>query len=375
MQLDYPGSDQLNTQGLTPAGSITVSRPAALIKADKLAYLIWDLPDLDRQETFLQEFGMLTQSKTNDRLYMRSYGESPYIYIARKAKKMAFVGLGFTALSRTDLQVLAKANNTQIEMLERPGGGEVVRLQDPNGTLVEICHGISKLDPIDTRKQVLPANTPTQKSRINQGQRTPVAPSPILHIGHCVMGTNTMEATAQWYMRTLGLIPTDVQCLADASHAVMFMRLDRGEQLAEHHTIVLVQGAGKRYLHSAYEVVDLDALAQGQQYLKMKNRNHFWGIGRHLLGSQLFDYWLDPFGSEFEHYTDSDVFTADHPTGYHPLDPGNLYAWGDDVPAAMVGTSLRQVVHLLRAVVAGELSLGWLKMAKQALSRKPRPWL
>lgn len=375
MNLDYPGSDQLNTQGVTPPGSIPVSCPQSLIKVDKLAYLIWELPNLERQEGFLQEFGMLTQSKDEGRLYMRSYGGSPYIYIARKAKKVAFVGLGFIALNRQDLEVLARVHNTSIETLNRPGGGEVVRLQDPSGVQVEVCHGIVELEPIDTRKDVLPCNTPTQTNRINQGQRAPLAPSPILSIGHCVMGVNKMEETSQWYMRNLGLIPTDVQCLADASHAVMFMRLDRGEQLAEHHTVVLVQGVGKRYLHSAYQVVDLDALAQGQQYLKMKNRKHFWGIGRHLLGSQLFDYWLDPFGCEYEHYTDSDVFTADHPTGFHPLDPGNLYAWGDDLPAAMVGTTPRQILNLLRAVFGGELSLNWLKQAKKALSRKARPWL
>ena len=39
-----------------------------------------------------------------------------------------------------------------------------------------------------------------------------------------------------------------------------------------------------------------------------------WGIGRHVLGSQLFDYWFDPDGFEYEHYTDGDVFTADHET-------------------------------------------------------------
>ena len=23
---------------------------------------------------------------------------------------------------------------------------------------------------------------------------------------------------------------------------------------------------------------------------------HAWGVGRHILGSQIFDYWRDPFG-------------------------------------------------------------------------------
>ena len=47
-----------------------------------------------------------------------------------------------------------------------------------------------------------------------------------------------------------------------------------------------------RYEHSAWEVIDLDALGQGQQVMRARGHKHFWGIGRHLLGSQLFDYWI-----------------------------------------------------------------------------------
>jgi hypothetical protein len=32
--------------------------------------------------------------------------------------------------------------------------------------------------------------------------------------------------------------------------------------------------------------------------------------GRHYLGSQIFDYWKDPFGAEIEHWTDGDQLTA-----------------------------------------------------------------
>jgi len=375
MNSDHHNADSLKDKDAVSAAGTPVSRPEALIKAESLAYLIWDLPDIEGQESFLQEFGMLTHSKDADRLYMRSYGTSQYIYIGRRAKKLAFVGLGLNARDREDLEVLSAAYQAPIEELDRPGGGEVVRLTDPHGVQIEVCFGIAPLAPVDTRRDTLPANTPLETNRVNAGVRTELAPAPVLDIGHCVMGANKLEETANWYMRTVGVIPTDVQCLDDGSPVLMFMRLDKGEVPAEHHTIVLARGTGQRYLHSAYQVVDLDALAQGQQYLKMKNRKHLWGIGRHLLGSQLFDYWLDPNGCEFEHYTDSDLFTADHPTGYLPLDPGSLYVWGDDLPPSMVGTSLKQVISLLRAVFAGELTIGWLKQAKSALSSKPRPWL
>ena len=40
---------------------------------------------------------------------------------------------------------------------------------------------------------------------------------------------------------------------------------------------------------------------------------HEWGIGRHLLGSQLYDYWRDPAGFILEHWTDGDLMTAVQP--------------------------------------------------------------
>ena len=31
-----------------------------------------------------------------------------------------------------------------------------------------------------------------------------------------------------------------------------------------------------------------------------------WGLGRHVLGSQVYDYWSDPWGRVHEHWADSD---------------------------------------------------------------------
>jgi hypothetical protein len=35
-----------------------------------------------------------------------------------------------------------------------------------------------------------------------------------------------------------------------------------------------------------------------------------WGIGRHLLGSQVYDYWADPWGRVHEHWADTDRLNA-----------------------------------------------------------------
>ena len=375
MSLVYPGSDTLVASTENPPGSQPLVRPQPIIKADALSYTLWELPELTTQHDFLIDFGMLCAARDDPELIMRGHGTAPYLYVARKAKKHRFVGMGFTAVSRDDLNTLSQATGKPVEALERPGGGEVVRLADPNGLVVEVCYGIAQVEAQATRENVLPVNTPTHKARVNQGQRSPLAPAPVMKLGHCVTGSNNMEATCSWYMEYVGLIASDVLCLEDGSPVIAFMRLDRGDLPADHHCFVAGKGAGEGYLHSAYEVVDLDALGQGQQILKSKKYQHVWGIGRHLLGSQLFDYWKDPHGMEFEHYADGDVFTSDYPTTYHPMDPGNVYSWGPDIPGDMLKPSPAQLLGILKGLFNGSVSLKWLKTALKATSRPARPWL
>ena len=63
-------------------------------------------------------------------------------------------------------------------------------------------------------------------------------------------------------------------------------------------------------MHSAYQLADLDEVAAGGEYLRATGYRHAWGIGRHIQGSQIFDYWRDPDRLMFEHYTDGDLFDA-----------------------------------------------------------------
>jgi hypothetical protein len=66
----------------------------------------------------------------------------------------------------------------------------------------------------------------------------------------------------------------------------------------------------------------------GHDHLTSAGYDHHAGIGRHVLGSQIFDYWRDPWGHVLEHFTDGDLLNADYETGRH--DPGTALgtAWG-----------------------------------------------
>ena len=130
--------------------------------------------------------------------------------------------------------------------------------------------------------------------------------------------------------------------------------------------------------HSAFEVHDLDAVGLGQQVLRQKGHKHEWGIGRHILGSQVFDYWSDQDGFKFEHYADGDVYTSDYETGYHPLSTQGLYQWGQDFPTTFTKPHLSlgfilETIHNLRTIP--NFTFKKVKLMMAMMGRKARPWL
>jgi catechol-2,3-dioxygenase len=119
------------------------------------------------------------------------------------------------------------------------------------------------------------------------------------------------RASEQWYKARFGFITSDEIEMAPGMALGAFMRCDRGDALTDHHTLFLLQTpTAPGFNHAAFEVASLDDLMRGHTHLKRGKHCQVWGVGRHILGSQIFDYWKDPWGHELEHWTDGDLFIA-----------------------------------------------------------------
>jgi hypothetical protein len=132
-----------------------------------------------------------------------------------------------------------------------------------------------------------------------------------------------------------------------------FMRCDRGSEPSDHHTLAMLLAPESGYNHSAFEVADLDAVAAGGEYLKDRGYTRSWGIGRHIQGSQVFDYWRDPDRVLIEHYADGDVFDSSLEPGWAPLCASGLAQWGPPATADFLGNRpspalLRTALEALR---------------------------
>ena len=101
-------------------------------------------------------------------------------------------------------------------------------------------------------------------------------------------------------------------------------------------------------MHSAYQVADLDAVAAGGEFLKERGYRRAWGIGRHIQGSQIFDYWRDPDSVMVEHFADGDMFDNTVEVGWAPMTASGLAQWGPPVTRDFLGA--KPSPHLIRDV-------------------------
>jgi catechol 2,3-dioxygenase-like lactoylglutathione lyase family enzyme len=189
--------------------------------------------------------------------------------------------------------------------------------------------------------------------RTNASQRPPRVPARIQRLGHLVLQSTKYREALNWYLDNLGMIVSDFLYFPGQRQrgpTMSFIRCDRGSTPTDHHTLAMALGPANRYLHSAYQVSDLDALAAGGEYLRDRGYFRSWGIGRHIQGSQIFDYWRDPDGLLVEHFTDGDLFDNTLEPGWAPFTASGLAQWGPPATTDFLGAGLKSARHELVSI-------------------------
>lgn len=308
-----------------------MSQPIA--KVTDIIFVRFQLRDLEKQAAYLDDFGMTQVQKSDDAIYYRGTGSDAYIYAAEKGDSDAFIAAGYEVATRQELEALAESQGAVIEDGDALMGGQVVRLCDPDGLGIEIYHGVTKIDPIDESVPVL--NSGKQKNRLNETQRFGhgaaewsmdkeghmryALPSSVMRLGHTALNVKDGPSSIKWYHDVLGMIVSDNIITPDGMVGGAFIRCDNGDMPSDHHTLNVVALPEEAapfhgtFGHAGFELEkSLDDLMAGHFHMKTTGKYlHEWGIGRHLLGSQLYDYWRDPHGFILEHWTDGDLMTAD----------------------------------------------------------------
>ena len=330
-----------------------------VIKVRDLAWLEFEKPDLDGTERFARAFGLVPVSQTPDELQLRGTDAGSPCVVVRRGARSRYVGAAFLAADAADVMRLAETTGTRVEKLPESIGGVVVDLTDPSGVPVRVVadpHELTALPAQPTQEY----NFGHEVHRANATQRPPREPAKVQRLGHVALQTPKYLETLNWYLDHLGLIVSDFNYYEgqrERGPTMSFIRCDRGETPADHHTLAMALGPRNKYLHSAFQVADLDTLAAGGEYLGEHGFHRSWGIGRHIEGSQIFDYWRDPDGLMVEHFTDGDLFDCTLEPGWSPMTASGLAQWGPPASKDFLGITppdaLRDLASFARGLRSG----------------------
>ena len=269
---------------------------------------------------------MVRAERTKNALYMRGTDAPHHIHVTELGEP-SYVGIAVHAASMEDLDRISRVEGTSpIEDIDEPGGGKRVRLTDPDGYQVEVIHGMTLLDPIEVPRPAV--NSGDNKYR-RKGElfRIKQGPSHIKRFGHFVVMTKNFDKTLGWYREMLGFRCSDEFYAGEKSNIVgSFNRLDRGDGYVDHHAFFCIRGDKSGLNHLSFEAADIDDVMVGHEHLEKKGYQHMWGIGRHLIGSQLFDYWAD-----------TDVLNAHTPPNLLERGEGTGGPWGQPIPQIFMG--------------------------------------
>jgi hypothetical protein len=204
-------------------------------------------------------------------------------------------------------------------------------LTDPLGFEVEfVCGRVPSLPlKVESVELNFGADPLTRKTL----QRFDRRPSRVKRIAHFVVATTEVKKTLAWYRDMLGLVRSEDIYEGDPDNLIgSFNRVDQGENYVDHHAFFCRYSKNVGMNHVSFEVQDFDDVMLGHDHLKSEGYRPMWGVGRHYLGSQIFDYWCDPWGRVHEHWTDSDRLNIHGGQGLLSKQQAYKSQWGASGP-------------------------------------------
>lgn len=299
--------------------------------ATDILYTRYQLKDLKAAEAFMTDFGLATVWRSKHCLRMRGVEAAPFLYEALAGDENRFLGIGFSVGSRSALERLAAMpGSSPIETFDEGAGGLLVRMAMPDGFLIDAVWGAELPNAFAVRRPN-GFNAGQHKRRFNASVRQRAEPAPVLRLGHVVLHVSDHKASVAWLRERLGLIPSDhfgpPPGKPEEAYGT-FLRVNREAELVDHHCMLVLQAETVGVHHSSFEMQDLDHVMAAHDYLVARKHKLDCGVGRHLLGSQIYDYWKDPAGFRVEHYTDGDVVNHEHQPGVFCGAADETTQWG-----------------------------------------------
>jgi catechol 2,3-dioxygenase-like lactoylglutathione lyase family enzyme len=274
------------------------------------------VPDFAIQRSFYTGLWGLTEIGDGDGLsYLAAEGSpEPYVVRVRQADEKRVDVIGFGAADRAAVESLATtlaSEGVQLisepDDVQGPGAGYGFRFFDGDGRTLEVSCDV----------------TPRPHREIEPLESIPVS------LSHVVLNSPNPESTVAWYLKHLSVAVSDQLTSPQMGDLMWFLRCN-----AFHHTFAVVRGPHASLHHLSFTMRGIEENLFGTGRLLRAGIERVWGPGKHLAGSNMFNYFLDPSGNTMEYTTELDLVDEAtwQPHKYDLSSPNVADQWGTANP-------------------------------------------
>ncbi|MFD3498133.1 VOC family protein [Streptomyces sp. NPDC058678] len=296
-----------------------------MLRVKGLLHYGLQVPSLDAGENFYSSFGLETSERGNA-VVVRCDGRSQdqTLLMEGPAKRLHHVAFAVEPGSLPEWQRHLEGLGLKLldAPAEAPGG---LWLRDHEGNLINLRdEAIAPWRDFGTA-DAQDANVGDRIRRVDQARwLTATEKARPQRLGHMLIFSTDLDASEAFYARTLGLHLSDrIRGMAT------FMNSGPGD----HHVFGFVPGTHPGLHHSSWTVADIDQIAMGARTMAAAGHSKGWGLGRHTLGSNLFHYIQDPWGSWIEYSGDMDCITENWQPNDWDCPPA---VWSPEMPADFI---------------------------------------
>lgn len=298
--------------------------PAAVHSVHRFTFTV---PDLAEAARFYTCFG-LDVRRDGDRLHLRTFGH-PHVWAhvleGGERKRLQYVAYGIHAddVDSFAQRIAAQGRAREPHPLAQEPG---LWLRDPDGLALQLVVA-PKVSPSAPSVPRLPVPVaPGQGQAAPRSRLGPVRPR---YLSHILQFTPDVPGMLAFCSSMLGLRLSD-----RSGDAIAFLHTPHG---SDHHLVAFAKSDGPGLHHSSWDVPGLDEVGQGMDQMRSAGYGEGWGVGRHVLGSNYFNYVQDPWGSFCEYSAGIDHVPAglDWPAADHPAEDA-LFVWGPAVPTHFI---------------------------------------
>ncbi|MFH1989944.1 MAG: VOC family protein [Pseudomonadota bacterium] len=284
------------------------------------------LPDLNEAEKFMLAYGLRVERRGAELHVRASASEHVWLKVVAGPKKsFEFLSLGCYAEDFDQIcQQILDAGGV-VTAPHSAGSPEGFWFKDPDGTLLHLRIA-PKMMP-DSKAEMEDGNVPAGiQGAAFRSTMQKVGPS---RLAHMLLFTPDVLRAVAFYEKGLGVK------VADSSKDIVAFTYARHG--CDHHLIAFLKSSGRGIHHSSWDMPGVEKLGIGSSQMRKEGYTHQWGVGRHVLGSNYFNYVQDSFGKWWEYNCHIDYIPAGMPWDGGDHDPENaLYLWGPDLPSNFV---------------------------------------